>query len=316
MESVKIISDQSRKTIPAVSADGRPTVAVALGGGGARGAAHIGVLKVFEREGIPVNYIVGNSMGAIVGGLYSSGMTLDSISELLEDGSLRHAYMPTAIVPKVLIAPLSRLSLHPHYAGLFSGKKFTQYLQSVLPKPDMDVSATKIPFSAVATNLIDGKAYTLSDGSLATAMKASSAISPLLQPVAVGDKVFVDGGVRANMPIRAAQETGAGIVIAVLVDEPLVPVPAKRFVHLKGIASRMADIVLAASDERQLEYADVVINPDVSNIPILSKNGEDAVKAIKIGEAAAEKALPAIRRLMQNPPHNHSRVAGKQQEVQ
>ena len=85
-------------------------------------------------------------------------------------------------------------------------------------------------------------------------LKASWAISPIIQPVAIGDKLYVDGGVRANLPVMAAHETGAGIVIAVLVDEPLVEYPAKHFVHLKGIASRLADIVLAVSDERQLQY--------------------------------------------------------------
>jgi NTE family protein len=287
-----------RKKMPAKTADGRPTVALALGGGGARGAAHIGILRVFQEEGIPIDYIVGNSMGAIVGGLYCAGTSLNDITDCLENGSLQHAYMPSSLPIKILTSSASKM-LHPfsskHYAGLWSGKKLTRYLDNVLPRPNMDVSETQIPFSAVATNLLDGKAYRISSGRLSTAIKASSAISPLIQPVALNDKVYVDGGVRANLPASAARDTGAGVVIAVLIDEPLQKVPAKRFRHLKNIGSRMADIVLAIADERQLQFADIVINPDVSGISILSKKSSDAEKAIHAGELAARQALPGLR---------------------
>src|SRR5262249_47311696 len=151
----------------------------------------------------------------------------------------------------------------------------------------MNVQDTKIPFSAVGTNLIDGKAYRISQGRLSTAIKASCAISPLIRPVPIDDKLYMDGGVRANLPVSAARETGAGIVIAVLVDEPLRPVPAARFKHLKWIAGRMADIVLAVSDERQLQFADIVVNPDVAGLPILSKNTADVDKAEIAGYKAA-----------------------------
>ena len=226
-EAVKIKDhDGSAPEVPTKAEVKRPTVAIALGGGGARGAAHIGVLKVLKENNIPVDYIVGNSMGSIVGGLYSAGVPLDQIETMLEDGSLRKSYTPFFIPPKILISPIEKLG-HPFgsknpYAGLFSGKTFQKYLSSKLPKPDMSVNETKIPFSAVATNLVDGQAYRISDGTtLATAIHASSAISPLLKPVPIGDKVYVDGGVRANLPASSARETGADIVIAVLVDEPL-----------------------------------------------------------------------------------------------
>ena len=216
--------------------DGTLTIALALGGGGARGAAHLGVLKVFEEQGIIVDQIVGNSMGSIVGGLYSAGVPLADIQCHLEDLSLRHAYMPGGLARKIASLPLSKVT-HPfrprHYAGLWSGEKLTQYLDSILPRPNMDLSDTKIPFSAVATNLLDGKAYRITKGRLSTAIKASAAISPLIQPVAMGDKLFVDGGVRANLPASAARSTGAGLVIAVLVDEPMHVEPPKQFTASK-----------------------------------------------------------------------------------
>jgi len=306
------IEDHGPQPTIAASVNGRATVALALGGGGVRGAAHLGVLRVFQREGIPVDYIVGNSMGAIVGGMYAAGLPIDRIKECMANGSMRHAYMPMSITSKVLSVPAQKFAspFKPkHYAGLFSGKKFTKYLDSVLPEPNMNVQDTKIPFSAVGTNLLDGKAYRLSEGRLSTVLQASSAISPIIQPVAIGDNLYVDGGVRANLPVMAARETGAGIVIAVLVDEPLVDYPAKHFVHLRGIASRLADIVLAVSDERQLQFADVVINPNVSGVAILSKHKEDVEKAYRAGEMAAQKALPQIREALKRGPHPKSSVA-------
>jgi predicted acylesterase/phospholipase RssA len=288
-----------RCKISAKNTKGNPTVALALGGGGARGAAHLGVLKVLQEEGVPIDYIVGNSMGSIVGGLYSAGVPLDQIQTHLEDLSLRKAYMPGGLTKKLALIPISKL-IHPlrakHYAGLWSGKKLTQYLDRVLPTPNMEVRDTKIPFSPVATNLLDGKAYRITNGRLSTAIKASAAISPLIQPVPMGDKVFIDGGVRANLPASAAKDTGAGMVIAVLVDEPMAPLPAKQFTHLKNIASRMTDIMLAIADERQLQFADVVINPNVSSISVLSNNPEDVRKAVRAGELAARKAMPELRK--------------------
>jgi len=289
----------TKRRIPAKTTAGTATVALALGGGGARGAAHVGVLRVFEQEGLPVDYIVGNSMGSIVGGLYCAGLSLDEITSHLQDRSLRKAFMPGGLAQKVVFLPLSKL-IHPfrpkHYAGLWTGEKLTKYLENVLPRPNMEVEDTKIPFSAVATNLIDGKAYRITKGRLSTAIKASAAIPPIIQPVALDDKVLVDGGVRANLPASAAKDTGAGLVIAVLVDEPMQILPAKQFLHLKNIAARMSDIVLAIADERQLQFADVVINPNVSGIPILSNDPDDVKKAIHAGELAARKALPELRK--------------------
>jgi len=285
--------------ISSKTASGRPTVAIALGGGGARGAAHVGVLRVLKEEGIPIDEVVGNSMGSIVGGLYSAGVSLDDIAKDLEDLSLRKAYMPGGIAKQIAILPFDRL-LHPlgpkHYAGLWSGKTLTKYLDNALPRPNMEIGDTQIPFSPIATNLLDGKAYRLTKGRLSTAIKASSAISPIIQPVAMGDKLFIDGGVRANLPAEAARGTGAGFVIAVLVDEPMQQVPSDRFRKVKYVAARMSDIVLAIADERQLQFADLVINPNVSDIPILSKNPKDVRKAELAGEMAARKAIPELRK--------------------
>jgi predicted acylesterase/phospholipase RssA len=286
--------------LPARSTLGRPTVAIALGGGGARGAAHIGVLRVLRDAGIPIDYIVGNSMGSIVGGLYAAGVKLEDIEKIMTDGSLKKAYMPGKLTAKLLFSPIAKIA-HPfkkHYAGLWTGNKFGEFLEKQLPEGVENVEDTKIPYSSVATNLIDGKAYRISDGKLSNAIRASSTIPPLLRPVAIGDKLYVDGGVRANLPASAARDTGANIVIGVLVDEPLRILPAKRFQHISGIVGRLGDVMLAVADARQLPFADVIINPDVSGLPVLTAEPEDVQKAIDAGAAAAKKALPAIQKRM------------------
>lgn len=302
----------SSQTLPPSTGSRRPTVALALGGGGARGGAHLGVLKVLRDNNIPIDYIVGNSMGAIVGGFYAAGVPIEDIRKMMQNGTMRKAYTPMPLAPKVVLAGFSKLSpfkgKNP-YAGLFSGKSFRKFLSKNLPSPDMQFSETKIPFSAVATNLIDGQAYRISEGSLAIGMQASSAISPLIKPVPIDDKIYIDGGVRANLPASAARDTGADIVIAVLVDEPMQKIPARKFKSYKGIAERMADIVLAVADERQLQFADVVINPDVTSIPVLAKKSFYAEKAEFAGELAAKKALPAILEDLKNPPTPDAAVA-------
>lgn len=278
----------------------RKSVALALGGGGARGAAHIGVLRVLEREGIPVDYIVGNSMGAIVGGFYAAGTSVDDMEKHAIDGSLRRAYLPGAIPPRLLIAPIIKLKhlFTKEYAGLWSGEKFEKYIREIIPDDREEIENTKTRFSAVATNLLDGRSYRLSKGDLPRAIRASATLSPLLQPVEIDDKLYVDGGIRSNLPAFSARETGADIVIAVLVDEPLVKAPKERFRSIKNTTIRIADIVLAVTDAHQLKFADVVINPNVQGISILSKKKSHYQKAIAEGEKAAIQALPQIRKLL------------------
>jgi NTE family protein len=292
----------------------RKTMALAFGGGGARGAAHIGVLRVLEQNHIPIDYIVGNSMGSIIGGSYAAGISTDRLEQLAKDNKMRKAYLP-GVFTRILSMPLTPIVglFHKDYAGIWSGKKFQRYLESYLPK-DARIENTKIPFSAVATNLKDGEAYRLSEGDLATAIRASASISPLLKPVKIGDRLYVDGGVRANLPASAAKDTGADVVVSVLVDEPLHKLPDKTFYHFKGIANRLADVVLAVTDEHQLQFSDVIINPDVSGIPILSKKPEDYEKAIHAGEQAALKALPTIRKKMGIP--ENARLVGEPVKIE
>lgn len=283
----------------------RKSMALALGGGGIRGAAHVGVLKVFEEEGIPIDYIVGNSVGSIIGGYYAAGVPLADMSETKYWQKFRKSYVPS-IFKQVVKMPVSRLlsPIRRKPAGIESGNRFYRFLKKKMPDGIENIEDLNIPFSAVVTNLIDGQAYRISNGELATAMRASSSITPIIRPVKIGDKLCVDGGVRANLPASAAKDTGADIVIAVLIDEPLGTIPEKEFVHFRQVAERMTNIILAVADEHQQQFADIVIHPDLTGIGLFSKDKDDVSKAMAAGESAARKAIPIIREKMNLPPKN------------
>lgn len=125
-------------------------VALALGGGGVRGAAHIGVLRVLEEEGIPINYIVGNSMGAVVGGLYCAGVPLDKLQQVMSDGTLVSAYLPRFLWCRIMFQPFSDL-LHlgrkKPYAGLISGGRLKRIIDQLLPDKNMRVENLNTPFA-------------------------------------------------------------------------------------------------------------------------------------------------------------------------
>lgn len=283
----------------------RKSMALALGGGGIRGAAHVGVLKVFEEEGIPIDYIVGNSAGSIVGGYYAAGVPLTEMSETDYWVKFRKSYVPNIYIQAIKM-PISKVlsPVRRKPAGIASGKSFYRFLKKNMPEGVENIQDLKIPYSAVVTNLIDGQAYRISDGELATAMRASSSITPIVRPVKIGDKLCVDGGVRANLPASAAKDTGADVVIAVLIDEPLAKLPEKEFTHFRKVAERMTNIILAVADEHQQQFADIVIHPDLTGIGLFSKDKDDVQKAITAGESAARKAIPIIREKMNLPPKN------------
>ncbi len=280
----------------------RKTMALALGGGGVRGAAHVGILRVLEQEKIPIDYIVGNSMGAIVGGLYAAGVSIDDLYRESGFRDFRKSYVPT-LSAKALKLPLSALwrPFRGGPIGIMSGNKYDRFLKKLIPAGKERIESLNIPYSAVVTNLLDGQAYRISEGDLATAMRASSTIAPIIRAVEIGDMLCVDGGVRANLPASAARDTGADLVIAVVVDDSLRKVSEKALRHYRAVAERQADIVLAVTDEHQLQFADIVISPDVSGISIFSKDGDDIRRAMEAGEIAARKALPLIRKKMNLP---------------
>jgi len=283
---------------PAVQTMKRPRVALALGGGGTRGAAHVGVLKVLTEAGIPIDCIVGTSMGAIVGGLYSAGVPLDDLMTRFEDGRLMKTFMTVPLSVRVVVAPimvLPRAFGHHPYDGLYKGNKFRKYLNNSVSEYERKIEELKIPFRAVVLNLVDGKPYALSEGNLGYALQASSAVPGLRKPVQIGDNLYVDGGVVANVPVSFAKELNPDIIIAVDVDERFDKVPLKTFTKIGSVSERVVTLQLANIDKQQCKDADILIHPNVDGIGLISTSKKEARQALEAGQKAAQEALPAIK---------------------
>jgi NTE family protein len=289
---------QARKT--------RPTIALALGGGGVRGAAHIGVLRVFQRENLPVDLIVGSSMGAIVGGMYAAGVSLETLEELFRDRSLFKAYTPVSDTLKLMTIPGSMLmrsaklaiGLRTNTIGLHSSNKIASFVDRHVSPYRRNIEHAEIPFVAVATNLLDGKPYSLEYGDLGRAVQASSAIPFYVKPVEIDGKFLVDGALRSNVPAVQARQSRADLVIAVNVDEDLQDIKPATLRRVTPYGNRILSIILAEVDGHHSDIADIEIRPALSPMPIYSRSVRDAERAIRAGEEAAENALPQIKLML------------------
>ncbi|MBX9691373.1 MAG: patatin-like phospholipase family protein [Cyanobacteria bacterium] len=287
------ISQVETESIPSA----RPTVGIALGGGGTRGYAHIGVLRVLKMNGVPIDMIVGTSMGAVVGGLLCSGLTCKEIekilmskafwdaSELLVD-KLDLVVLPIAVLPRTLVKK--------SYSGLYKGNKLANFINSKLPSNRRTIEQLPVKFGAVSFNLLDGKTNVITSGDLGRALQASSAVPELRQPVSWQEMLLVDGGVTDNLPCRKARNLGADFLIGVNVDERLDPVDDKAFLGIGSVSNRCITANLQKLDREEEQVADIIIHPEVSGINLLSGRRVDMEKAIRAGEQAAVEAIPRI----------------------
>ena len=278
-------------------------VGIALGGGGARGFAHIGVLRALVHNGVPIDCVAGTSMGSIIGGLFSSGLTPEQIDQVVREkhfgeifehvnGTLGLAMLPIAVVPKALASN--------SYDGLFKGTGFASFIDSKLPPERHNIEQQPLKFTAVAFNLIDGKSFSLQAGDLGMAILASCTLPELRQPVPWLGRLLVDGGVVANLPCRQVKEMGADIVIAVNVDQRMTPVSDAEFKSIGSVSNRCLEANLNILDDDAEKEADFVIHPSVDGIKLLSRSQIDMNRAIMEGDKAATAAMPAILQLLRN----------------
>lgn len=277
---------------------GRPKIGLALGGGGARGAAHVGVLKVLEKEGIKFDYIAGTSIGSVVGGLYAAGVPLSEMENAFETGKLMRNFMTVPLTFRIAVAPVMfvpRVFGSKAYDGLYKGNKFRNYVSKTITAHHINIEELNVPFSAVSLNLLDGKPYMIQRGNLGYAMQASTAVPSLRKPVEIGDKLLVDGGVICNLPVKQVREMGADIVIAVNIDHPFGERDKDAFRRVGSVAQWMLDWDLFSLDRSQSEIADITIHPDTAGISLISRSKKDARKGVIAGEQAATALLPKIR---------------------
>lgn len=275
-------------------AEKRPRLILALGGGAFKSVAQIGVIRCLEEKGIRIDGVVGTSLGATIGALYSSGMSVNDIEKLFTEDKIQNAMFKGVIVRYILkpLAPLKHLAFGSPYAGISTGKGYLKFLSDNLPDK---FSELKKPFAAVATNLTDGVTTVFSEGDLPKSVLASNAVPTIFRPVMIEDKLYVDGGLRANLPNIIAKKLGADIVISVLVDKAITTEPNKKFKSKNAVVMRVADIMMAAADHPKAEAADILIYPNVDFIPPVTKDKELIERAIEVGYKAAEQMVPQIK---------------------
>lgn len=277
---------------------GKPKIGLALGGGGARGAAHVGVLKVLEKEGIKFDMVVGTSIGSVVGGFYCLGAKPSEMEEPFLSGQVMRKFMVVSLPTRIIAAPIlyiPRFLGAKPYDGLYGGNTFRRYLIGGMSSRDQNIEDLKTPFAAVAFNLVDGKPYMIRKGNLAYAMQASCAVPSLRKPIEWDGQLLCDGGIICNLPVKQCREMGADIVIAVNIDMPFTKAPLQDFRRPGSVPERLLKWGLFDLDEPQEQLADIVIHPDTDGISLISTSRSDAKRAMKAGEKAATEALPLIR---------------------
>lgn len=293
---------------------------LALGSGGARGAAHVGVLKVLEREGIGVAAIAGSSIGAMVGGAYAAGIPVERIEE-----EWRRASLPQVV--RTFLPTFPR-------AGLSSGAELERYLRSIFG--DLRIEDLRIPFAAVATDLDTGEAVVIREGPLVEALRASTAIPGIFRPVRWRGRILVDGGLVEPVPVGVCRKLGAGIVVGVdvsprpvpttperrslweelegrlraLEERPWVPASLLEFLETRlerprerplpglfSLLNQSALILLQEVTELKLKLCppDILVRPRFPSQPVsYLRTYLSAAEYISLGERAMEEALPEL----------------------
>ena len=298
-EQIEITGDASTIVPDSSEHPHSPKIAVVLGGGGCKSLAEIGVLKVFIKNHIPIDYIVGTSAGAIIGALYAANVSIEDIEKMSYDGSLQRA-MSSHVVLHLIGLPFCKIIFfwQPQlYGGLTSSSRLEKFLHKRLPS---DFADLKIPFAAVATDLESGNTCMITSGDLCKAIAASSAVPLLVRPVTINDTIFIDGGIKANLPTNCAQLTKCDLIVAIPADAPIRNEPKRKFRSLKGVALRVTNIMEAEIDKYRWKEADLVIYPNVADTPGMTKDADIIKRTIEAGEAAANEALPHLKQLIQS----------------
>ena len=287
----------------------RKKVGLVLSGGGAKGMAHIGALKVLEEAGIPIDYVVGTSMGSIIGGLYAIGYTpeqLDSMVRvqdwtfLLSDRTPRsdkNMAEREADEQYVISVPFSKNSIKEVTGGLIKGQNIANlFSELTLGYHDsIDFNKLPIPFACVSEDIAKGQEKVFHEGVLATAMRASMAIPGVFTPVRLDSMVLVDGGVVNNYPVNVAREMGADIIIGVDVQSELKP--ANELNNAGSILGQLIDLMGQDMYLKNLEETNVHIKVNVQGYSAASFTPQAVDTLIVRGEEAAREQWKSLKDL-------------------
>ena len=268
----------------------RKKIGLALSSGAARGLAHVGVLEVLERNGIPIDLIAGTSIGAIVGAFYAAGKDMDTIRKAVV--SLNRRQM------------LSLADFTIPTRGFIKGRKINEWLKSVIG--GISFRDLRMPFACVATDISTGEEVVIKEGPVVAAVRASASMPVIFTPARLGGRYLVDGGLVNPIPVRILRDMGADFVIAVSV----VPYLSNRFQpqdpgsatkpkepNILNVLVRIMYIVGYQAALSGIREADITIAPDVAHIR--PENFNRARESILLGEQAAQRAIPKIKRQLE-----------------
>lgn len=298
----------------------RPRVGLALGGGGARGVAHLGVLRKLEELGVPVDCIAGTSMGSLVGGLYAAGVPLEEMEQLVLEADWKQLFDDS--IPRRERSyrrkqddreGLATLGLGVGARGvrLAPGVLQGERILSLFQRKTLHVAAVRdfnrlpIPFRAVATDLNTGQPVELGAGSLAQAMRASMSLPGIFQPVRIDGRVLIDGGIAEQVPIDTVRRMGADVVVAVDVGTPLMELDSDASVlQVVSQLTGMLTVGNTRDSTSRLREGDVLVVPGLGE-DVATGDFAKAAEALHIGREAAEAAaaqLAALPRWQAAPP--------------
>lgn len=281
----------------------RPKVALVLGGGGAKGAAEVGALKVIEQVGVPIDYIVGTSIGSIIGGLYSIGYRADDLDSLFVNQNWLKLFNDGRVHGQGRLHEVRG-------PGLMKGRGVIQFLDTLISRrpqakalpgyPDsIDFNHLPIPYRAVACDINTGNTAVLASGSLSMSMRASMAIPGAFKPVRRDSLLMLDGGLVNNLPVDVARAMGADYVIAIDLTQNKHPDFKPKTIRksmpkvTKWLRSR-PDFV---NYNRNRTQADVYINPTLKGYNVMSFKPKAIRAMIGLGEQAAKEKVSALKSL-------------------
>jgi NTE family protein len=325
---------------PATPAAGneRPRIGLVLSGGGARGAAHIGVLKVLEELRVPITCITGTSMGSIVGAAYASGTSVDEMEATVSRMSAEALFREQP--PRFEQSMRRKGDDHINYIGpeigirdnkvqlpkgLVSGVQLESVLRQLSKtRGYYDFDRLPIPFRAVATDIVTGEAVVLRSGELASAMRASMSVPGAFAPARIGGRTLLDGGLVRNLPVDVARDLCADVVIAVNLGSPLLR--EDEVGSILGVTQQMVNILTEQNVQqslRELRPGDVLLTPnlegfsssDFNSLPAIVVRGEEVARAARSELARfsiPEQEYQQLRRRQSAPP---TPVAGSADEI-
>ncbi|PIM75779.1 autotransporter phospholipase A1 FplA [Fusobacterium polymorphum] len=298
-------------------------VALVLSGGGAKGYAHLGVLRVLEKENIKIDYIAGTSIGALVGTLYSIGYSIDEIEKVLDNLNIESFLESGSDLTGLDLDKKETLKKYSFYINfdnelnysLPKGLRETEELYLVVKNLLKNYENTKnfnnfpIPLRVVATNLNTGETKSFSEGDIAKILTASMAIPTIFEPVEVNGALYVDGLVSRNLPVEEAYDMGADLVIASDVGTPVVK---KDNYNILSVLNQMIAIQSSYITKASKEKATILISPDIKNI-----SATDTTKRkdlIELGEVATQSQIAKLREFPKNSSNNKRTKVQKEKE--